>query len=114
MNCRIKWNLEETIMLVNLYYKYHDKSQDILNKQISDLSQILINRATYLHIAVPDDYRNTAGIKLQYQILKCYIENSSSSFNHPTESMIKANDLYLSFRDIFNESVDNFYIKYSL
>jgi hypothetical protein len=63
----MKWELEEEILLVDLYYKITDLSAEQQEFRIKELSSLLRIRAILLGVNIDDVFRNITGIKMKLQ-----------------------------------------------
>lgn len=65
-----KWDLEEWIVLVKVYFEHKDKSRSELNELLSPLSLMLVRRADALGIEHDEKYRNINGLAMQFDRIK--------------------------------------------
>lgn len=65
-----KWDLEEWIVLVKVYFEHKDKSRSELNELLSPLSSMLVRRADALGIEHDEKYRNINGLAMQFDRIK--------------------------------------------
>lgn len=65
-----KWDLEEWIGLVKVYFEHKDKSRSELNELLSPLSLMLVRRADALGIKHDEKYRNINGLAMQFDRIK--------------------------------------------
>lgn len=107
------WETEEVIALVDLYFRTINMEPKKLKEEINLLSKSLNKRVKILGIKHLDNFRNNAGVNQQYQILKCYIENIKSSYNHPTSLMIEIVDVYEKIPLLFKRILNEFNSKYA-
>ena len=61
---RVRWELEEAVALMNLYFRY-GATLGVPNDELLKLSQIYRNRANILGLNVDDKFRNLSGMKMQ-------------------------------------------------
>lgn len=75
MGRNIKWNEEEEILLLELYFKLKGTSYYQGHPDIIELSNLLRKRAENLNIPTDDKYRNTTGIFMKLKNLES-VENN--------------------------------------
>lgn len=113
-NCKNPdWETEELVALVDLYIRTKNFETRKLEEEIKLLSKALNKRGEILRIKCLDTFRNYSGVYQQYQILKCYIENSKSSYNHPTKLMVEVVELRKKSPEVFNRILNEFNSKYN-
>ena len=64
---RIRWELEEMVAMVDLYYRDKNGEVDNLNYELSELSRKLNKRADILDIDHDHKFRNLNGMKMIFQ-----------------------------------------------
>ena len=65
-----RWDLEEWVVLAQLYFANKEKTRTELSAELEGLSQMLIRRADMLGIDHDDKYRNVNGLAMQFDRLK--------------------------------------------
>ena len=76
----IKWEQEEEVLLVNLYYHLYCLSREEREVKIKNLSLLLRNRAIFLGINIDDTFRNIIGIKMKLQNIAYITTTGKRSF----------------------------------
>ena len=106
------WQLEETVMLVDLYFKILDLPAEQAHAEIEALSVLLRRRAAILHRPIDERYRNISGIKLQLDSLRYLTSSGKEGIDCPSKASVSALHLYRQLPEIFAQLSNEFYERY--
>lgn len=110
---KIQWNLEEALILVDIYHKKYDKSSDDISSALGELSELLNKRAVILGINHDEKFRNLNGMTLMYQNVAFIVSGGNTGMSAASRVLYVAEDLFQTKRDAFLMLVDEFYLRYS-
>lgn len=99
---RIKWDLEESILLFDLYFKY-GQTLSIPLFEIENMSNKLNKRADILRIEKTETYRNAAGIRMQLGCIHYVVTNGREGFSGASKLFYDTYKLYLDDINKFNQ-----------
>ena len=109
-----KWDLEEWIVLVKVYFENKEKTRSELVEVLAPLSSMLVRRADALGIEHDDKYRNINGLAMQFDRVK-YMdtkgEKGLSAFSELAEAAI---EMYHTDRDGFEILAEKCWTKYGI
>lgn len=108
------WQLEETIMLIELYFKTLNLSAEQAQKEIEKLSALLRNRAVILQKTIDERYRNISGVKLQLESIRYLTSNGKEGIDCPSKASVSALQLYKQMPEIFSQLSKEFYERYQI
>ena len=109
---RVDWAVEEMVAMVDLYYKFKDSPNTVLQEALLILSQRLNKRADIFGIVHDEKYRNYNGMKMIFENIR-YIDTSGKKGLSSTSQLMQGVvDLYHNNSYIFNKIIDEFNIKY--
>lgn len=109
---KIKWHLEEAVMLVDLYKRVENSNTDIRQKEIEKLSLLLNNRAKILKIDTDDKFRNINGIIMQLENIHYMDTKGAEGLSGFSKVEEEAYQLYSIMPEIFERIVREFREKY--
>lgn len=107
------WQLEEAIMLIELYFKNLNQSAEQMQKGIENLSALLRRRAVILHKPIDERYRNISGVKLQLESIRYLTSNGKEGIDCPSKASASALHLYQQMPEIFSQLSNEFSERYS-
>lgn len=81
----IKWNEEEEILLLELFFKLKGTSYNRDHLGIIELSNLLRKRAEYFNIPMDDKFRNTTGIFMELKNLESVENNGLNGLSNYSE-----------------------------
>lgn len=96
-----KWDLEEWIVLVKVYFEHKDKSRSELNELLSPLSLMLVRRAGALGIEHDEKYRNINGLAMQFDRIKYMDTKGAKGLSAYSELAEAALEMYHTDREGF-------------
>lgn len=108
---RVKWELEEAVVLCDLYIK----SDCLLKKakrKFKDLSVVLNKRAKINGIVVDEKFRNVSGISKQIGCIHYVATGGTEGFSNVSKIFYEAYELFKNNPLEFNSIVEEFYKKY--
>lgn len=108
------WQLEEAIMLIELYFINIDKSAEQSQQSIEHLSALLRHRAIILHKSIDERYRNVNGIKLQLESIRYLMSNGEEGIDCPSKASVLALQLYKQMPDVFSQLSKEFSERYQV
>jgi hypothetical protein len=107
----MKWDIEEVILLVDLYNKTKDVSTQKKEELISNFSFLLINRAKLLNFDIDDKFRNIPGIKMQLQNIIYLVTDGKKGLSSYSEVFKNVVDMYLHNNKYYNEQLTHIFLK---
>ena len=105
---KVKWDIEEAVAIVDVYFKYQRGEIKDLGKSLERLSQTLIKRADILNIKHDDKFRNLNGMKSILANVEYIDSDGSVGLSNASKIIRTAVELYKNDRDQF----DNFLIRF--
>lgn len=108
---RVKWELEEAAVLVDLYLK-SGRDTSIPEREIVKISRLLNKRAICLGKNIDEKFRNTNGIRMQISCVQYVVSDGEKGFSAAAKSFYEAYDLYKTNKEEFDRVVTDFYLKY--
>jgi DNA-directed RNA polymerase alpha subunit len=108
----MKWDIEEEVLLIDLYFKIKQGCIEDIESAIDDLSNKLNDRAKKLQIKASINFRNTFGIKMKLQNLR-YIDTKGEkglSSNSKIDRFVMS--IHSKHINSFNERLNNETKKY--
>lgn len=97
MNKNIKWEEEEVILLIELYFKLKATKYDKNKPEILELCDLLRKRADKLNITINDTFRNKTGVFMKLKNIEA-VEN---------KSLVGLSNYSKLDRNIFNKYINN-------
>ena len=88
---RVKWNIEEAVALYSLYAEF---GFPIEKEKLSNLSNVLNERADVLGIEKDEKFRNIAGLNMQTACIEYVATNGESGLSSANKLFFAVNDLY--------------------
>ena len=107
-----KWDLEEWIVLVKLYFENKEKTRSELAEDFLELSKMLVCRADYLGIEHDEKYRNTNGLAMQFDRIKYMDTNGAKGLSAYSELAEAAIEMYHTNHDGFELLASRCWEKY--
>ena len=107
-----KWDIEEWIVLVKLYYENKDKTRTDLHDAVSLMSLVLNRRADSLGIEHDEKYRNINGLAMQFDRIKYIDTNGAKGLSAYSELANAAIEMYHNDLEGFNLLAENCWKKY--
>lgn len=107
-----KWQLEEAIMLVDLYFRIESMPSSQTQREIDRLSALLRKRAEILRKPVDERYRNIDGVKMRLKSIQYLTSNGTAGLDSPSKASALAIQLRQQLPDFFAQSVNEFYERY--
>jgi hypothetical protein len=111
---KVKWHLEEAVMLVDLYRRVEELDANTRQQEIEKLSFLLNKRAKILQIPIDDKFRNVNGIIMQLENIR-YIETKGteglSAFSKVAQEAYQLNS---EMPEVFKRIVQEFKEKYEI
>lgn len=109
---RIRWTLDESIVLVDAYIKNGQK-MPLPAYETLRISELLNRRAKILGLEVDDKFRNKAGLNMQVACIHYVFTDGAEGLSNANDMFYKAYNLYTRDRDEFYKVLDAFYKQYS-
>ncbi len=79
----MKWEREEEILLVDLYIYSKTHSTEETEAEISNVSEMLKDRAKIIGIDITEKFRNISGLKMKLQNIEyCFTKGRSGLANY--------------------------------
>lgn len=105
----MKWELEEEVLLVELYYKMKKGAIENIDCEVNALSILLNARADKLRLQKDDKFRNSVGIKMKLQNLTYIDTDGEKGLSSHSAMDVKIMYMYSNNHDQFIKIHD--YIK---
>jgi len=108
----MKWDFEEAVLLIDLYYntKLHNRTEN--ENAIFELSLFLGNRATQLGYNVDDKFRNLTGIKMKLQNIEYIASGGEKGLAAYSDMDERAYSFWIDEPSEFHEMVSDIKTKY--
>lgn len=110
---RIRWELEEMVAMVDLYYRDKNGEVDNLNYELSELSRKLNKRADILDIDHDHKFRNLNGMKMIFQNVRYADTDGEEGMANTSNLIYDTIDLYNKKHDYFTIILNKFNDNYS-
>ena len=110
---RIRWELEEAVALVDLYFK-NNAGLNVSDEKLLSLSEIYRNRAQHMGLLVDSKFRNLAGLRLQLGCIHFVVTDNREGMSNVSQIFYEAYDLYKTAPDRFRQIASEFYQKYAV
>lgn len=110
---RIKWDIEEVVAMVDLYFKFENGEIADLNAELENLSKKLNRRADVLGIAHDEKFRNLNGMKCIFQNVRYFATDGETGLANGNKLQGEVVDLYFNYRKFFDKILNDFNEKYS-
>ncbi len=104
---RIKWTLDESIVLVDAYIRNGQKIP-LPAHEITRISQLLNRRAKILGLGVDEKFRNKAGLNMQSACIHYVFTDGAEGLSNSNDMFYKAYNLYKYDKAKFYEALDAF------
>jgi hypothetical protein len=108
---KIKWTLEESIVLVDAYVRNGQKIPIPAN-ETARVSELLHRRAKKLGLDIDDKFRNNAGMNMQAACVHYVFTGGSEGLSNSNDMFYAAYHLYTHNRSKFYEALEAFYTLY--
>ena len=108
---KVKWELEEAVALVDLYFR-NGQSIDVSIEHLESLSQLYVKRANTLGLSIDEKFRNIAGLKIQLACIHYVATNGKEGMSNASKLFYQTCDLYREDPKRFNTILRSFYEKY--
>lgn len=105
---RIKWDIEEVVAMVDLYFRFENGEIADLNEELKKLSEKLNLRADVLGIAHDEKFRNLNGMKCIFQNVRYFATDGEAGLSNGNKLQGEVVDLYLYDRKNFDKILKNF------
>ena len=109
---RIKWELEEAVAIVDLYFRFERGTVSNLKSELSELSRILNRRADMLGIVHDEKFRNLNGITCVFQNVRYYATNGRRGLSAVGKLQRDTVSMYRNEPEKFNAILESFREKY--
>ena len=109
---RIKWDIEEIVAIVDIYFRESEGKINDLNNELSNLSKILRKRAKMLGILHDSKFRNLNGMKCIFQNIRYVATNGKSGLSSVSKLHYDVLNMYNHERIKFDTILNDFIQKY--
>jgi hypothetical protein len=109
---RIKWTLEESVVLVDAYARNGYKIPLPAN-EISHISELLNRRANILGLDIDEKFRNKSGLNMQSACIHYVFTEGAEGLSNSNDMFYKAHNLFIHDKAKFDEILESFYTRYS-
>lgn len=110
---KVKWTLEESVILIDFYFK-HDESTHPSEEELESLSSIYTKRADKLGIEHDEKFRNVAGLSMQRACILYVVTDGQAGFSSASRVHYDAYKLHQNDKEKFDAIVKEFYEKFSI
>lgn len=109
---RIKWEPEEAVAIVDLYFRFERGTISDLNAELAELSRILNRRADMLGIVHDEKFRNLNGMKCIFQNVRYHATNGRRGLSSVGKLQRDTVSMYRNEPEKFNAILESFREKY--
>lgn len=109
---RIKWEYEEMVAMVDLYYNFENGTKDNLESELKKLSEKLQKRADSEKIQHDEKYRNLNGLRMIYENIRYVDTNGMKGLSSASQLVYDIVRLYNEDRERFRETLEEFNSQY--
>ena len=109
---RVKWDIEEMVAMVDLYYNCKNGCISDLNAELERLSKKLHRRADILKIQHDEKFRNLNGLKMIYENVRYVDTNGMRGLSCASQLAYDIVRLYNENNSDFRKILDGFNLKY--
>ena len=110
---KANWEIEEAVMLVDLYYSNKDTSSYKLRENVERLSSLLRKRAEILDMNIDDKFRNIEGIIMKLENLRYLDTNGMKGLSNYSKIDEEAFLLRKNKPEEFTKIIGEFCNKYA-
>lgn len=110
---RIKWDIEEVVAMVDLYFRFENEEITNLDEELKNLSKKLNRRADVLGIAHDEKFRNLNGMKCIFQNVRYFATDGETGLSNGNKLQGEVVDLYFNNRKFFDKILNDFNKKYA-
>ena len=111
---KVRWEIDEAVAIVNLYYKYKNNLISDLETELRTLSQMLNKRADILGIEHEDKYRNYTGVKMIFYNVQYVDTNGEDGLSCASQMIHQAVEMYKNNKDDFLKILNAFENRYGI
>ena len=108
---KVKWDLEEAVVLYDLYFK-SGATLSVDTEKLNELSAIMKNRAAVKGMQIDEKYRNVTGLTMQIGCIHYVVTDGKEGLSNVSKIFYEAYDLYKKEPMKFNQMIEEFYCKY--
>lgn len=108
---RVRWELEEAVALMDVYFRYGGTLK-IPENELLHLSQLYRNRAKILGLQVDEKFRNLAGMQMQIGCIHYVVTDGKEGLSAASRLLYQTYELYKNRPDDFRKICDEFHRKY--
>lgn len=108
---RIKWEREESVALMNLYFSSGAKLP-VEQDEVANLSKVFSKRAHMLGYEIDEKYRNINGLNMQLACIHYVVTEGREGFYSASKMFYNTYDLYKNNKPIFDTILAEFNKKY--
>ena len=109
---RVRWELEEMVAMVDLYYRNQNGRVGNLSDELKELSRKLNKRADMLDIDHDEKYRNYNGMKIIFQNVRYADTNGEEGLANTSRLIYDTIELFHKSHDGFVMILNEFNRKY--
>lgn len=110
---RIRWALEESIVLTDAYIR-NGKKIPLPDEETTRISLLFNQRAKILGFDVDEKFRNKNGLNMQSACIHYVFTDGTEGLSNANDLFYKAHDLFMNDQEKFYELLNAFYEKYSI
>ena len=90
---KVKWDLEEAVVLYDLYFK-SGATLSVDTEKLNELSAIMKNRAAVKGVQIDEKYRNVTGLTMQIGCIHYVVTDGKEGLSNVSKIFYEAYDLY--------------------
>lgn len=109
---RVKWELEEAVVLFNLYFK-NGSTLSVEEEALRSLSRMYQKRAELLKLDTDSKFRNLSGLRLQLGCVHYVVTGGREGMSNASRLFYQTYELFLTDPERFTRICDEFYQKYA-
>ena len=106
---RIKWSLEEAVVLLEYFFVSRGECKD---SELQTIRNMMIKRAIEMKIAYDEKFRNITGLRMQLGCIEYVVTDGKSGLQNAARIFNDAYDLFQENRPKYYMILSEFYKKY--
>lgn len=106
---RIKWSLEEAVVLLEYFFVSRGEYKD---SELQTIRNMMIKRALEMNIAYDEKFRNITGLRMQLGCIEYVVTDGKSGLQNAARIFNDAYDLFQENRPKYYLILSEFYKKY--
>ena len=108
---KIRWELEESVALMNLYFS-NGCNMHVSKEKVENLSVAYKKRALEKGLLIDEKFRNISGLNMQLACIHYIVTEGKEGLSQASKLFYSTYNLYLNDREKFDMIYNNFKSKY--